>query len=403
MIDSDAEIREEERLSALYSYHILDSLTEKEFDNLTQLASEIADMPIAMINLIDANRQWTKSAVGVDTGKKEIPREKSVCQYTIRQRDTMEVQDMAADPRFCDFDYVKNENGLRYYFGVPLLTSEGYAIGSLCVLDYAPRSLDNKTIRQLRIIASEVMTHLEFHKQNIELQQLNEYKVRLMKMLSHDMRSPLNGIIGLSSMLKEQMMEEAPEHVELLNVIEQSSTQLNQMIDEVMNYSIMESGGIQLKMEDVKLQELVDDIAMLYRPASRIKNIDLEFYTENLDEPVELDPDKFEQIFGNILSNAIKYTRSGGWVRVSLIRKLKKGQELVELVVSDSGVGMSEFEQEELLDSDTYVPRSKGTSGEKSTGIGFSIVKHIVSLFSGEIDIESHPGEGSTFRVTIPV
>jgi signal transduction histidine kinase len=400
MIDTDfTNISEEKRLEALHSFEILDSVDEEEFDNLTTLASQIANTPVAMVNLIDKDRQWTKSMTGLSLEVKEVPRDETVCQFTIKSPGVTEITDMRADERTSGLSHIKAKGGFRYYLGIPLLTKNNHAIGTLCVLDYKERKLSELQVRQLKIIAREVMTHLELRKKNKELEKLNDYKLQLMKMLSHDMRSPLNGIIGLSSMLREQMADEKSSHIEVLDIIEQSSSQLNQMIDEVMNYSIIESGGLTLNPSEKKLDEIVENILQLYRPATRIKNIGLEFYTEGLEEPVLIDGDKFEQVIGNLLSNAIKYTNPGGWVKLSLIRK----SNTLELKVIDSGIGMSDEETKDLLKNTSKIPASKGTSGEKSTGIGFDIVKHIIGLFEGEIEIESTEGKGTTFKVEIPV
>jgi len=202
------ETHEKQRIRALESYKILDSLAEEEFDNLTRLAAEIAGTPISAINLIDSKRQWAKSMWGMEPGFKEVPRDESVCQYTIKNREITEIPDLTIDDRFADFDYVKREGGLHYYLGIPLITKDNYAIGSLCVMDYDKRDLSSQQVDQLNIIAKQVMINLELHKQNYELKELNDYKVKLMKMLSHDMRSPLNGIIGLSGMLKEMNISE---------------------------------------------------------------------------------------------------------------------------------------------------------------------------------------------------
>ena len=264
---------ETKRLKALHDYKILDSLPDEEFDNLATLAAEIAGTKISPVNLVDQNRQWTKAMAGLDLEEKSIPREKSVCQYTINGDGITEIKNLRKDPRFNDFDYVKGDDGLRFYLGIPLVSPDGYAIGSLCVLDYEEKELTDKQITQLKIIAKQVMTHLELYKQNRELKALNDYKVKLMKMLSHDMRSPLNGIIGLSGMLKEMNITENPDYLELLEIIEQSSTQLNHMIDEVMSYTIIESDGLSIEKEETDLEKSVADISKLYQPAARIKRL----------------------------------------------------------------------------------------------------------------------------------
>lgn len=394
---------EKKRVKALHDYKILDSLPDEEFDNLATLAAEIAGTKISQVNLIDQNRQWTKAISGLNPEDKSFPRDKSVCQYTIESEDITEIKDLKSDSRFADFDYVKAIDGFRYYLGIPLVSPDGYAIGSLCVIDYDEKHVTDKQIQQLKIIAKQVMTHLELHKQNRELKALNDYKVKLMKMLSHDMRSPLNGIIGLSGMLKEMNITENPDHLELLEIIEQSSTQLNHMIDEVMSYTIIESDGLKLEKEETDLEKSVADISKLYQPTARIKKIDLDFYTENLGETVLMDGDKFEQILGNLLSNAIKYTKEGGSVKLSLVRKTSVNRDVLELVVADTGVGIKSDDLEDILSDASLTVSEEGTNGEKSSGIGLTIVKHFVDLFSGELNIESSVNEGSRFTVKIPL
>ncbi|CAN5158065.1 hypothetical protein BH23BAC3_BH23BAC3_04400 [soil metagenome] len=292
---------------------------------------------------------------------------------------------------------------MRYYAGVPLLTKEKYAIGALCVLDYKAGTLSKKQIRQLKIIAKQVMTHLELHKQNRELKSLNDYKVRLMKMLSHDMRSPLSGIIGVSGMLKEMHISDDEEHIKLLDIIEQSSSQLNQMIDEVMSYTIIESDGFKLESRETDLKQLISNISRLYQPAAKFKNINLEFLTENFKKPVFIDGEKFEQIVGNLLSNAIKYTMTGGYVNVFLYSILSLKNDHLELIVEDNGLGMSDDQISDALNGKKMKASKNGTSGGKSSGIGLTIVKHFVNLFSVEIGIKSRPGLGSRFTVKIPL
>ena len=148
--------REERRLEALDAYHILDTIPEKEFDDLTKLASNICNTPISLINLIDQNRQWTKSQQGWDI--KEIPREDSFCQYTIQNEEWMVVEDAHEDERFRESRFVQNDPNIRFYAGVNLTSSDGYNIGSLCVIDKEPRKL---TEEQIEAVAARIVANVE--------------------------------------------------------------------------------------------------------------------------------------------------------------------------------------------------------------------------------------------------
>jgi len=396
--------KEQKRLEALREYDILDSSYEKEFDDITRLAAEICGVPYSKINFIDKDRQWSKATIGLPAEPREVPRNVSVCQYTIHEPKVLEIPDLSQDERFKNLSYVKEDPKLRYYLGAPLVTDEGFKLGALCVLDKKPQKLSGKKKQQLQVLANEVIARLELRRKNIHLQELNSDKVKLMKMLSHDMKSPLNGIMGMASLMREMSDNLNGDDNEMLGIIEESAVQLNQMIDEVLSYSLIETKGFTLNAQLTNAEEVVSGINKLYAPAAKTKQIDLKFYTENVDEPVKIDKDKFEQITGNLISNALKFTKSGGKVSVSLIKKERSGDDdLLELKVADNGLGMDQAEVERLFDDSDDKVLKKGTSGERSTGIGLTTVKYFTDLHNGKIDVESEKGEGTTFTLTLPV
>ncbi|MFU8812510.1 MAG: ATP-binding protein [Balneolaceae bacterium] len=389
------------RLRALHEYDILDTLPEEEFDALTRLASEITGTPISSINLVDETRQWSKSTHGIESTVFSLPRKKTICQYAVSEARQIEIKNLIEDQRFQQVSYVRGDSGLRYYLGSPLITPAGYAIGSLCVLDYEERSLSDSQKHQLSILADEVMARLELRKKNKRLEELNSFKSRMMKMLSHDMRTPLNGIIGITSLMQEMKYSDDSEYDEMLDLIEQSSRQLQNMIEEIMSYTMIESGGFTLDLEPTTLAHILEDIKMLYTPSAKTKGISLLFITKNADQPVALDSDKVEQILGNLVSNAIKFSNPGGEVTVAARTVKQDDAQQVELRVTDDGIGMEQEVADTLFDQPAA--SRKGTRGEKSTGIGLDIVKNFVELHNGTVAVESRPGKGSTFTVSIPV
>jgi two-component system, sensor histidine kinase len=390
--------QESDRLKALDEYEILDTIPEQEFDELTRLAAEICDVPMSEINLIDKTRQWTKSSYGIESAGSGTDREQSVCQYTIYGTSVLEVKDLTKDKRFAAISAVTDSPGLRYYLGAPLVTSHGHAIGALCVLDVKTRSLGNRQKRQLKLLADEVMARLELKKKNRELEQSNKHRVDLMKMLSHDMRSPLNGIIGMGSLLRDSL--EHSENIEMVSIIEQSALQLNQMLDEILSYSLIESGRFELNPEKFEVGDVVRSMDRLYRPVALSKKIDLIFDNSAVCE-VRLDRNKFEQIFGNLLSNALKFTRPEGHVETVIGIDQSGSSSVLTLKVRDSGIGMDEEQLSGLFAGEGK--ERQGTSGEKSTGLGLSIIKYFVELHGGQIRVNSRSGEGTEFVVTLPV
>ncbi|MBC7744885.1 MAG: PAS domain S-box protein [Flavobacterium sp.] len=159
----------EPRVQALLNYNILDTLSEKDFDSITRLASYICKMPFALITFIDDKRVWVKSGFGLDTHQGAI--HESFCYYSIQSDEIFEVKDSLLDPLFNDYPSVTNEPSIRFYAGAPLINPEGFALGSLCVMDIKPNGLNEEQKDALQILASKIISHLELRKQNAEAQQ----------------------------------------------------------------------------------------------------------------------------------------------------------------------------------------------------------------------------------------
>ncbi len=150
---------EEGRLRALRRSGLLDSAPDPSFDDFTRLAAFICDTPIALVSLVDADRQWFKSKVGLDVA--ETPRGDAFCAHAILERGVTMVPDSHADPRFADNPLVQHEPKIRFYAGAPLVTPEGYALGTLCVIDRKPRTLEKAQLEALQALARQVVTYVE--------------------------------------------------------------------------------------------------------------------------------------------------------------------------------------------------------------------------------------------------
>ncbi len=160
---------EDRRLAGLLRFNVLDTESEQAYDDLTMLASEVCKTPIALISLIDEDRQWFKSRVGLDAT--ETPRELSFCAYAIGQPDTVfEVQDATMDSRFSANPLVTGEPGIRFYAGAPLVTADGLAIGTVCVIDRVPRALTPSERKALQSLSRHVITQLELRQTMAELE-----------------------------------------------------------------------------------------------------------------------------------------------------------------------------------------------------------------------------------------
>lgn len=155
---------ESDRLEALNRYHILDTLPEKEYDDLTRLAAEICGTPIALISLVDRDRQWFKSKVGLDMS--ETPRDISFCGHAVADSAFLNVPDTTQDARFADNPLVAKDPSIRFYAGMPLKTSDNFTLGTLCVIDHQPRNLTEKQIRQLESLSRLAISQFELRRSN---------------------------------------------------------------------------------------------------------------------------------------------------------------------------------------------------------------------------------------------
>lgn len=158
---------EVKRLKVLWQYDVLDTVPEEVFDDLTDLAAHICEAPVAMISLVDENRQWFKARVGTST--KETSRDISFCAHAILNDGLLVISDATKDPRFSDNPMVTGPQKIRFYAGAPLVTPDGHALGTLCVLDKQPRKLRSEQLEALRVLAHHVVSQLELRRHAREL------------------------------------------------------------------------------------------------------------------------------------------------------------------------------------------------------------------------------------------
>jgi GAF domain-containing protein len=164
---------EAKRLNVLWQYDILDTVPEEVFDELAELASHICEAPVALITLVDEKRQWFKARVG--TSARETSRDISFCAHAMLHDDLFIVSDASKDPRFKKNPLVTGKMKVRFYAGAPLKSPDGYALGTLCVVDSKPRVLREEQKKSLRILARHVETQLELRRHAKELAEARQH------------------------------------------------------------------------------------------------------------------------------------------------------------------------------------------------------------------------------------
>ena len=228
-------------------------------------------------------------------------------------------------------------------------------------------------------------------------------KTRFLNNMSHDIRTPMNAILGYAQLMEEELKEkDLPETSDHLEKLQQSGNLLLSIINHVLDMARIESGKMEIDENYGRIEDIRQTLFEIFGDEAKKKNIALH-YTINVEhEHILTDTTKVKEIFVNILSNAIKYTRSGGSVMINIDELVcdEPGYMMVRTRVSDTGIGMSQDYLTKIFDAFT---RERNTTKSKITGsgLGMSIVKRYVDLLGGTIDVESEPGKGSTFTVTL--
>jgi signal transduction histidine kinase len=238
----------------------------------------------------------------------------------------------------------------------------------------------------------------EIIKKNSELEKLNKYKDMFLSMAAHDLRNPLNAIIALSSFLSEGTMKlSKEEQLEFSQIIHTSSTYMLDIINNLLDISVIETGKLELKFEKVDVISFVSNIININNIIASKKDIEIVFEHEDIPEVV-LDASKIEQVIHNLLSNAIKFTYNNKKVFVKL--SIKDG-ELV-IIIEDEGQGIPENELNKVFKPFSKIS-TRGTMGEKVTGLGLSIVHKLIESHNGRITVESKVGLGTKFSIFLPL
>jgi GAF domain-containing protein len=159
MISAELPENEIERLKALERYDVLDTNAEADFDELVKLASQICETPISLVSLIDSSRQWFKAKIGMESN--ETSRDVAFCAHGILKNELMEINDATQDNRFFDNPLVTGDLGIKFYAGMPLTTSDGFNLGTLCVIDTKPKTLTEYQRDALKTLGKQVIAQLE--------------------------------------------------------------------------------------------------------------------------------------------------------------------------------------------------------------------------------------------------
>lgn len=256
-----------------------------------------------------------------------------------------------------------------------------------------------RNIQQYNDELQETLETIEI--QNVELDiarkkalEVSRSKSEFLANMSHEIRTPLNGILGFSNLMLSSGL--TSQQQDYMLTIEKSSQGMLTMLNDILDYSRLEAGKLELLPVSMNLRMLIDDSMVFFAPAAHAKSLELVCFIYNdVPENIIADKQRLQQVLTNLVSNAIKFTHSGHIaVRVMLENEYDDNQILLKIAVTDTGTGLAGDQQNTLFEAFTRADNSRNTGG---TGLGLAISKHLVEQMNGEIGLDSQSNQGSTF------
>lgn len=350
---------ESRRLSALRRFSVLDTDSERAFDDIVQLASKLCEVPVSLISLVDEDRQWFKAKVGLEID--QTPREQAICAHAILQDGIFEIPDTQTDTRSADNPLCIGEDGLRFYAGATLKSADGMPIGTLCVLDYQPRELTDLQREALEVLAKQVMTQLE-------LRETIAREAILRKEIDHRVKNSLQSVSSFVSLERKAAGDEKAQQV-LASVQQQIETValLHQQIG-------TGDGGDDIALDDY----LGRVVALIARSAPRGVSLRSSF------APVSVSSKQaaaVAMIVNELAANAIKHSFGDTSGTIAFSGEVQADGSY-RLSCQDNGTGKTESEP------------------SRRSGLGLSIIRAAVAQLGGVTETES---SDAGYRTTIIV
>ncbi len=360
---------ESNRLNKLNLYQVLDTPPEEAFDRITRLIAEIIDVPIALVSLVDSERQWFKSKYGLDAA--ETSREIAFCAHAILDDVPFIVEDTSKDTRFSDNPLVVNDPSIRFYAGAPLTTPDGLNIGTLCAIDRVPRKLTTQQTQLLTDFASIVVDELELRvalrgAMNDVADEVRraELKNEFVSMVTHELRTPLTSIKGALALLNGGVLEALPEKsADLVNLAHRNADRLLVLINDLLDFQKMEAGIIDIEFAVVESKTLIREAYESMQGYAEGAEIALRIDTE-VEVNIVADGSRLSQVLTNLISNAIKFSPKGDEVVIGA----KKDNRAITFSVTDNGSGIPPEIRDHIFEKFT---QASGENKRKGTGLGF--------------------------------
>lgn len=416
-------IHDPARLDALQRSGLLDSPPEEAFDRLARLASRLLNAPVALVSLIDADRQFFKACLGLPepwASWRQTPLSHSFCQHVAGSGEPLVIDDAREHPLVRD-NLAIPDLGVVAYLGIPLITSDGQALGSFCVIDSQPRQWSPAEVGLLKDLTASVMTEVELRIVAAEMDRERREKLvlldreqlarqqaedslrardALLATVSHDLRNPLTAVKGYAQLIQHRAArgiepDDAPRISEAAEKIRSAASRMTALIDELVDVTQLEMGQtLQLQLTSTDLVAVARRILADYEDQTSGHVLHLDASIPEL--LGHWDATRLERVLDNLVGNAVKYSPNGGDVAVEI-----SGEDgWAVLKVRDQGVGIAQADLPHLFEP---FFRGRNTRGQAGTGLGLWGVRQLIEYHRGRIAVESLEGAGTTVTVWLPL
>ena len=362
---------EDNRIKELYSYAILDSFIEDDYDNLVKMAASICEVPMSLITIVDKSRQWFKSCNGLDAS--ETPRSISFCGHAINQPNSpLIVEDATKDERFHDNPLVIGGPEIKFYIGIPLVTENSFPLGTLCIADVKPRKISENQLESLKMLAKQVMNLLVLRKSQLELKGQVDQNVILLKEVHHRVK---NNLQVVSSLLRLQSNEISDEKLKAAFKDSQDRIVSISKVHEILYQSV--------SLQTINLDEYITSLTerIITNMNKNKKDVSLVVNTHgiglNLDTVIPIG-----LILNEIITNSMKYAFINKDIGEITIEFTELENELYKLEIGDDGIGI----------------KDKFNTTHKST-LGVRLIKKLTQQLNGAVEIDTSK-KGTHFIIT---
>ncbi|MET9224563.1 GAF domain-containing sensor histidine kinase [Lentzea sp. NPDC003310] len=379
---SDAWDAEISRVAAVRGTGVLDTPAEERFDRITRTARRLLNAPIALVSLVDLDRQWFKSAAGLDAA--QTPRSESFCSHALGEPELMEVPDALDDPRFATNPMVVGPPHVRFYAGRPIAAASGHLIGTLCVLDERPRRLTPDERELLNDLAAWA-----------EVECRAGATGDLVAVASHELRTPLTSVHGSLELLESGRFGSLPPQAErLVEIAVRNTDRLVRLTNDLMDLTLTRRGTLPLRIGEVGLASVTEQAFCSVAETARRAGVRLA--ERGPDVVVRGDADRLAQVLTNLLANAVKVSRPDTTVEV--VREA--GPLTARVQVRDEGPGIPPDQADRVFEP--FV-RLEAGARDGGAGLGLAITRGIVTAHGGTVAVTETSAAGTTFTLELPL